>query len=124
VRQDPGVTAPPTDHPAGLAAATAGDDPVVAGAVHGLGGSPGRHARLGSSRFWTPVRWLVLLTLLTSLVGFWQKSPCRVEPWVDNYQYTRACYTDVHALYFAERLHEGATPYYEHPSSTRWSPAR
>ena len=109
------MTAPPTDHPAGLVSATAGDDPVVAGAVRGLGGSPGRHARLGSSRFWTPVRWLVLLTLLTSLVGFWQKSPCRAEPWVDNYQYTRACYTDVHALYFAERLHEGATPYYEHP---------
>jgi uncharacterized membrane protein len=91
------------------------DDPVVAGAVEGLGGPPGRHARLDRTRFWTPVRWLVLLTLLTSLLGFWQKSPCRTHPWVEQYQYTRACYTDVYALYFAERLHEGATPYREHP---------
>jgi hypothetical protein len=30
-------------------------------------------------------------------------------------QYTRACYTDVYALWFAERLHEGAVPYREHP---------
>ncbi len=47
-------------------------DPVVAGAVQAVGGPPGRHARLDGSRFWTPVRWLVLLTLLTSLAGFWQ----------------------------------------------------
>jgi hypothetical protein len=61
------------------------------------------------------VRWLVLLTLATSVLGFVQKAPCRVEPWVDQYQYTRACYTDVYALYFAERLNEGATPYLDHP---------
>ena len=91
------------------------DDPLVGTAVEGLGGPPGRHARLDRRRFWTPVRWLVLLTLVTSVLGFWQKSPCRVHPWVDQYQYTRACYTDVYALWFAERLHDGATPYRDHP---------
>ncbi|CAA9341392.1 MAG: Putative transmembrane protein [uncultured Frankineae bacterium] len=61
------------------------------------------------------MRWLVLLTLVTSLLGWWQKSPCRVHAWEDQYQYTRGCYTDVFALYFAERLDEGRTPYAEHP---------
>jgi uncharacterized membrane protein len=89
-------------------------DPVVRAAVEGLGGPPGRHALLGGRR-WTPVRWLVLLTLVTSLIGFWQKSPCRIHPWTEQYQYTRACYTDVYALWFAERLDEGAVPYLEHP---------
>jgi uncharacterized membrane protein len=90
-------------------------DPVVAGAVTGLGGGPGRHARLDRNRFWTPVRWLVLLTLLAGLVGFWQKSPCRVHPWTEQYQYTRACYTDVYALYTSGPLADGAVPYLDHP---------
>ncbi len=93
----------------------AAEDPVVAGLAEAVGGPAGRHARLGERRFWKPVRWLVLLTLLTSLLGFWQKSPCRVHPWTEEYQYTRACYTDVFALYFAERLNEGRAPYLEHP---------
>ena len=91
------------------------DDPVVAGTVTALGGPPGRHSRLDRQGFWTPVRWVVLLTLVTSLLGWWQKSPCRVHAWEDQYQYTRGCYTDVFALYGAERLSEGATPYADHP---------
>ncbi len=92
------------------------DDPVVAGAAQGLGGPPGRHARVGQRRFLTPVRALVLLTLLTSVLGFAQKLPCRDgSNWVNEYQYTRACYTDVVALYGAEGLSAGQTPYYDHP---------
>lgn len=91
------------------------DDPVPAGLSEAAGGPAGRHARLDRRRFWTPVRWVVLLTLLTTLLGLWQKSPCRVHPWSDEYQYTRACYTDVFALYYAERLNEGAVPYLDHP---------
>ena len=69
-----------------------------------------------SRRFWTPLRWLVLLTLLDQ--------PARLVAEValpgarrgrTQYQYTRGCYTDVFALYFAERLNEGKTPYLEHP---------
>ena len=90
-------------------------DPVVAGATSVLGGPPGRYGRLDRQGFWTPVRWIVLLTLVTSLFGWWQKSPCRVHPWTEDYQYTRGCYSDVFALYFAERLSDGATPYLEHP---------
>jgi uncharacterized membrane protein len=92
------------------------DDPVVAGAVEAVGGPPGRHARLGERRFWTPTRVLLALTLLTSLLGFAQKAPCRDgSTWVHEHQYTRGCYSDVVALYSAERLSEGKVPYYEHP---------
>lgn len=34
---------------------------------------------------------------------------------MNNEQYTRFCYTDVLALYYAERLNEGAVPYRDHP---------
>lgn len=92
------------------------DDPVVAGAAQIVGGPPGRHARIGDRRFWTPTRVLLALTLLTSLLGFAQKAPCRDgSSWVHEYQYTRACYTDVVALYSAEGLSSGKLPYYEHP---------
>jgi uncharacterized membrane protein len=92
------------------------DDPVVAGAVEAIGGPPGKHARVGDRRFWTPIRVLLALTLLTSLLGFAQKAGCRDgSTWVHEHQYTRACYTDVVALYSAEGLSSGQKPYYEHP---------
>jgi uncharacterized membrane protein len=111
------LTADPASGPArpGGLVLPSQDDPVVAGAAQALGGPPGRHALLGERRFWTPLRWLVLLTLVTSLLGWWQKSPCRVHAWSDQYQYLRGCYTDVFALYFAERLNEGQRPYADHP---------
>lgn len=91
------------------------EDPVVGGLVNAVGGRPGAHARTGEKRFWTPVRWMVLLTLVTSLLGWWQKSPCREHAWAEEYQYTRMCYSDVFALWGAERLSEGATPYVDYP---------
>ncbi len=90
-------------------------DPVVAGAVTALGGPPGRRARFGERRLLSPLRWLVLLTLLTSALGLWQKAPCRVHEWRDEYQYTRACYTDVLALFYSEQLDRHATPYLDQP---------
>ena len=92
-----------------------GDDPVVAGAVTAIGGPPGRHARIGSRRLWSPVRVLLALTLLTCTLGFAQKAPCRTEAWAHEFQYTHLCYTDVFALYFSERLSEGKRPYLDHP---------
>ena len=44
-----------------------------------------------------------------------QKSPCQDGAWQDNIQYTRFCYTDVLALYYAEGLNEGKVPYRDHP---------
>ncbi len=103
------------DEPVSAPVLPSTQDPVVAGVVTALGGPPGRRARVGERRLGTPLRWLVLLTLLACALGWLQKSPCRVQAWDDEYQYTRACYTDVLALYYAERLSQGATPYLEHP---------
>ena len=92
------------------------DDPVVVGAVESIGGPPGAHARIGDRRFWTPVRVLLALTLLTSLLGLGEKAPCRdASDWANEHQYTRACYSDVLALYSAEGLSDGKRPYYDHP---------
>ena len=92
------------------------DDPVVAGAVEAVGGRPGAHARLGAARFWTPIRVLLALTVLTCALGWAQKAPCRDgNNWVHEYQYTRGCYSDVVALYSAEGLSAGQRPYLDHP---------
>lgn len=90
------------------------EDPVVAGVSELIGGPVGRHASAGGG-WWTPLRVLLALTALCCLLGFAQKAPCRTHPWADDYQYTRLCYSDVYALYFAEGLNTGATPYADHP---------
>jgi uncharacterized membrane protein len=80
------------------------EDPVAEGASSLLGGRWGRFATGRSSWWWTPMRAVLVLTVLTSVLGFLAKSPCRTHAWTDEYQYTRACYTDVFALYYAEEL--------------------
>lgn len=99
-----------------------GDDPFVAGLSRYVGGLRGRYARAGSSRWWTPVRVVLILTVLTSLAGFLQKAPCRTHQWTNDYQYTRVCYTDVFALYYAEGIGGDpktgsrlGVPYRDHP---------
>ena len=90
------------------------DDPVVAGASQALGGPPGRHALTGRAHVATRV--LLALTLLTCGLGWALKAGCRDgSNWQHDYEYTRACYTDVVALYSAEGLSQGQVPYYGHP---------
>jgi uncharacterized membrane protein len=96
-------------------------DPAVAGASRLIGGPWGRFA--GRRSWWlTPLRIALALTILTSLLGFLQKSSCVTHPWSNDYQYTRVCYTDVFVLYTAEHLdgsaRDGAqvgVPYRDHP---------
>jgi uncharacterized membrane protein len=96
-------------------------DPFVDGAAELAGGRRGRHA-VGPSRWWTPIRILLLLTVLMSLLGYLQKSPCRTHPWTNDFQYTRVCYTDLFSLYYAEGLagqpgtgSRLGVPYRDHP---------
>jgi uncharacterized membrane protein len=64
----------------------------------------------------TAVVLLVLLCAGTLAVGWWTKARCLTDgQWTGGEQYTSWCYTDVYPLYFAERLHEGALPYRDHP---------
>src|SRR5688500_4239713 len=102
------------DHPAQ-------SDTFVRGLSEAIGGALGEHAagydkqqaRWGG-RFWTATRIVLALTCLPLALHWVQKSPCRDGAWADHIQYTRFCYTDVLALYYAERLNEGAVPYRDH----------
>jgi uncharacterized membrane protein len=62
------------------------------------------------------LRLLLVLTFLTCLLGYAEKASCRdTRNWTDDFQYTRLCYSDVVALYGAERLDEGARPFVDYP---------
>ncbi len=89
-------------------------DPVVTGLSHVIGGPIGERARL-NRRVWTPMRVILAMACFTFAMNWVQKSPCRSGAWADNLQYKKHCYTDVLALYFAEHLNEGLTPYLDYP---------
>jgi uncharacterized membrane protein len=96
-------------------------DGFVRGLSEVIGGPLGEHA-VGvdrpagrESRFWTAARIVLALTCLTLALHWVQKSPCQDGAWQNNIQYTRFCYTDVLALYYAEGLNEGKVPYRDHP---------
>lgn len=106
--------------------AGAGDHPsrsdgFVCGASELIGGPLGDHAVAldrpagRESRFWTAARIVLALVCLTLALHWVQKSPCQDGAWQNNVQYTRMCYTDVLALYYAEGLNEGKVPYRDHP---------
>src|SRR3954454_14304565 len=89
-------------------------DPFVRGLSEAIGGPLGEHAvrpdrRPG--RFLTGRRIIPGPTCLTRAWHWVQKSPCQDGDWQKNIQYTRFCYTDVLALYYAEGLSDGKVPY-------------
>lgn len=96
-------------------------DRFVRGVSELIGGPLGQHA-VGidrpadrEGRFWTAARIVLALVCLTLALHWIQKSPCQDGAWQNNVQYTRFCYTDVLALYYAEGLNEGKVPYRDHP---------
>ncbi|WP_250000547.1 glycosyltransferase family 87 protein [Actinoplanes sp. M2I2] len=98
--------------------ATATSDGFVRGLSEAIGGPLGSHAvrsDVRRGRFWTASRIIMALTCLTLAFSWVQKSPCQSGDWQQNVQYTRFCYTDVLALYYAEHLNEGAVPYKDWP---------
>ncbi|MFR9774516.1 glycosyltransferase family 87 protein [Micromonospora sp. MS34] len=103
-----------TDHPSR-------SDGFVRGASELFGGPLGDHAVAldrpagREGRFWTAARIVLALVCLTLALHWVQKSPCQDGAWQNNVQYTRMCYTDVLALYYAEGLNEGKVPYADHP---------
>jgi uncharacterized membrane protein len=99
----------------------AASDGFVRGLSEAIGGPLGEHAAAKDrspgfqAKFWTAARIVLALTCLTLVLHYVQKSPCRDGAWSNNLQYTRFCYTDVLALYYAEGLNEGKVPYRDHP---------
>ncbi len=89
-------------------------DGFVGGVSELIGGRLGEH----TAPYRRSVRFVGLfvlaLTCLTLALHFVQKSPCRDGGWSDYEQYTKFCYTDVLALYYAEGLSDGAVPYVDH----------
>ncbi|SDD57319.1 glycosyltransferase family 87 protein [Glycomyces harbinensis] len=81
-----------------------------------IGGPFGDHAvDPPRRRYWTPLRVILLTGLIAFAFNWLQKYPCSAGGWVDWQQYTGACYTDIRALWGAEKLSEGAVPYRDHP---------
>ena len=94
------------------------EDGFVRGVSEAIGGPVGEHAVARPhtiDRLATPARIIVVLALLVFGLHWIQKSPCQDGAWQNLEQYTKFCYTDVLALYYAEHLHEGAVPYFDHP---------
>ncbi|GAA4541805.1 glycosyltransferase family 87 protein [Pseudonocardia xishanensis] len=97
-------------------------EPLVASASRLVGGPLGRHALVGRARFWTPLRVVLLLAVVTLAVGWFAKAPCLQQyraadgtlalDWQNNRQYVAMCYSDTVPLYGIERLDDPtAIPY-------------
>jgi len=79
-----------------------------------VGGPLGRHALVGRSRFWTPLRVMLLIAVAVLALGWLGKAPCvqQYSPdggapaldWRDNRQYVAMCYSDTVPLYGIEGL--------------------
>jgi uncharacterized membrane protein len=74
--------------------------------------------RWSAVRWASGLRWVAAASgrpLATCCLGWAQKLPCR-DPgnWQHEFQYTRLCYSDVTALYYAEDLVSGSHPYLDH----------
>lgn len=86
------------------------------------GGPVGKRALLGRVRFFTPLRVILLLTVVFLALGWFTKVGCIQQApngengapsldWSGSRQYTAMCYSDTVPLYGAEKLNEGAFPY-------------
>ncbi|QSB05358.1 glycosyltransferase family 87 protein [Natronoglycomyces albus] len=102
-------------HGRDLIVAPSQEDGIVRAASELIGGPHGEHARTPRRAFWTPIRVILLVAVAVFALSWLQKYPCASGGWEDYQQYTQACYTDIRALYGAERLNEGAVPYRDHP---------
>lgn len=95
-----------------------------------VGGPVGRHALIGRTRFFTPMRVILLLAVVFLAFGWFAKAGCIQQApvgesgqvgldWSGSRQYVAMCYSDTVPLYGAERLDQGAFPY-----KTSWEEVR
>jgi uncharacterized membrane protein len=96
-------------------------EPLAASASRIVGGPLGRHAVVGRSRFWTPLRVILLLAVAVLAAGWLGKAPCLQQyttddgtlalDWRNSRQYVAMCYSDTVPLWGIEGLDKGAVPY-------------
>ena len=78
-----------------------------------LGGPIGRHAAVNRWLFSIMVI-ITMMTAATATLGWVQKASCMTHGYSHEYQYTRLCYSDIYALYYAEELDTDKIPYRDH----------
>ena len=87
-----------------------------------IGGPVGRHALIGRTRFFTPLRVMFIIALVFLVLGWSTKAAClqstgkgtgeqRVANWNNQRAYYELCYSDTVPLYGAELLSDGKFPY-------------
>ncbi|MBJ7290989.1 glycosyltransferase 87 family protein [Williamsia sp.] len=97
-------------------------DVIAREASIAVGGPLGLHAVVGRSRYFTPLRVIMLLALIALALGWYGKAACLQQApkagtqtleldWSQHRQYIAMCYSDTVPLYTAERLDTGALPY-------------
>ncbi|MGD9531642.1 glycosyltransferase family 87 protein [Pseudonocardia sp.] len=96
-------------------------EPLATAASGLIGGPLGRHALVGRSRFWTPLRAVLLFAVAVLALGWLGKAACLQQyspdggvqalDWRNNRQYVAMCYSDTIPLYRLEGLDTGALPY-------------
>ncbi|WP_445227811.1 glycosyltransferase family 87 protein [Corynebacterium sp. H128] len=93
---------------------------LARGFVEFLGGPLGRFAAVGTQRWWTPLRVLIVFAATFLSGGFLAKTNCiqgiRGDAgvsldWSGNRQYVSACYNDIVPLYGARGLDHPGFPY-------------
>ncbi|AUS34912.1 glycosyltransferase family 87 protein [Rhodococcus sp. 1.20] len=106
------------------------NDAMVSALSGTVGGPVGRHALIGRTRFFTPMRVILLLAVVFLAFGWFAKAGCIQQApvgesgqvgldWSGSRQYVAMCYSDTVPLYGAERLDQGAFPY-----KTSWEEVR
>lgn len=96
-------------------------EPLVSKASPLIGGALGSHAVIGRARYWTPLRVILAMAILTCALGWLFKAPCLQQfeagdgklalDWRGNHQYVSLCYTDIVTLWNDHRLAGGGVPY-------------
>ncbi len=96
---------------------------AVAGALSQvIGGPVGRHALIGRTRFFTPLRVMLVIAVVFLALGYSSKAAClvstgtgtadqKVANWQNQRAYYELCYSDTVPLYTAELLNLGKFPY-------------
>ena len=98
------------------------NDTVAAALSQVIGGPVGRHALVGRTRVFTPLRAMFMIALVFLALGWTTKAPClqtvgtgppdqRVANWENQRAYYELCYSDTVPLYGAELLSQGKFPY-------------
>lgn len=109
-----------TGHPA-QRVSPAHDESISRNFIAFLGGPLGTHARIGRQPWWTPLRILILTSLVFLSFGYLAKANCTLGArgengvvgldWSGNRQYASFCYNDIVPLYGGRGLDEGGFPY-------------